>query len=188
MRLSYTNVTATLALFLALGGTSYAAATLSGGDVRNGTVTGKDLRSQSVTGRDIDNGSLTGSDLENGSVGSSDLASLAAADFKAGQLPAGPRGTTTVVSRRPAPVLLRPGEAQDLIASCLPGEVAVGGGATRDGALDALVNVEYSHPLEADGSPPEDEDRPARWLVGARNHPFSTIDSTFTAFVLCANA
>jgi hypothetical protein len=121
MRLSYTNVTATLALFLALGGTSYAAATLTGADVRNGTVTGADLRSQSVKGRDIDNGSLTGSDLRNGSLTTSDLASLAA-DFTAGQLPAGPQGppgTTKVLTRRRAEVPLRSGDARDLIASCL---------------------------------------------------------------------
>ncbi len=42
-RPSYANVTATLALFLALGGTSYAAISITGSNVQNGTLTGSRL-------------------------------------------------------------------------------------------------------------------------------------------------
>ena len=42
-RPSYGSVTATLALCAALGGTSYAAITVTGADVRNGSLTGKDI-------------------------------------------------------------------------------------------------------------------------------------------------
>ena len=42
-RPSYAGVTATLALFVALGGSSDAALTMSGKDIRNGTVTSSDL-------------------------------------------------------------------------------------------------------------------------------------------------
>ena len=65
-RLSYSNVMATLALFVALGGTSYAAATITGADVRNGSLTGKDVKNRSLTGVDIKNRSLTGSDVKDG--------------------------------------------------------------------------------------------------------------------------
>lgn len=196
MRLSYTNVTATLALFVAFGGTSYAAATLDGADVRNGTVTGSDLRSESVTGRDIDNGTLTGSDLKTGSVTTSDLdnGSLLGADFKAGQLPPGPAGpqgpagTTQALVRRTADVTLNSGDRKEVSASCLPGEVAVGGGGLHDAALSETVSVAYSYPLEADGSPPEDGERPTAWLVGGHNLFFSGVDAKVTAYVLCANA
>ena len=41
-------MTATIALFVALGGTSYAAVTLTGANIRNGTVTGVDLKNESV--------------------------------------------------------------------------------------------------------------------------------------------
>jgi hypothetical protein len=47
-RLSYSNVTATLALFLALGGTSYAALQITGENVRNGSLTGADIKKHSV--------------------------------------------------------------------------------------------------------------------------------------------
>src|SRR2546423_1354517 len=62
-RLSYANVVATLALFLALGGTTYAAITITGRNVRNGSLTAADIRNSSLTGSDIRNGSLSSRDL-----------------------------------------------------------------------------------------------------------------------------
>jgi hypothetical protein len=65
----YANVTSTLALVIALGGTSYAAITLPRNSVGN-----KQIRSDAVTSGKVKNRSLL------------------ARDFKRGQLPAGPRG------------------------------------------------------------------------------------------------
>lgn len=73
-RITYSNVVATLALFAALGGSSYAAV----------AITGKQVRDGSLSGRDVHNGSLTGQDVRE--------ASLLAGDFKPGELPAGPQG------------------------------------------------------------------------------------------------
>ncbi|HMJ96942.1 MAG TPA: hypothetical protein VK486_13885 [Thermoleophilaceae bacterium] len=73
-RLSYANVMATIAVFVALGGSSYAAI----------KVTGKNVQDSSLTGADIKNSSLTTSDMRNGS--------LLAGDFKSGQLPKGDTG------------------------------------------------------------------------------------------------
>jgi hypothetical protein len=47
-RLSYSNVMATLAVFVALGGTSYAAITITGKNVKNGSLTGADVKKHSV--------------------------------------------------------------------------------------------------------------------------------------------
>jgi hypothetical protein len=47
-RPSYASVVATLALAVALGGTSYAAVKITGKDVKNGSLTGKDLKKRSV--------------------------------------------------------------------------------------------------------------------------------------------
>jgi len=58
-RLSYANVMASLALFVALGGTSYAAVTITGKNVKNRSLTGADVRSSSLTGKQIKNGSLS---------------------------------------------------------------------------------------------------------------------------------
>jgi hypothetical protein len=52
-KLSYANAMATLAVFISLGGTSYATLQLTGRDVRDGSLTGRDLRRNSVGGRPI---------------------------------------------------------------------------------------------------------------------------------------
>ena len=67
-----------LALFVALGGTSYAVST------------------GSIDSREIKNGTVRGKDIKNGTVRSKDVgrSSLLAEDFKPGQLPRGPVGAT----------------------------------------------------------------------------------------------
>jgi hypothetical protein len=167
----YANVTATLALFVALGGTSYAAATISSSDVQNGSLTGTGIRNESLKSRDVDNGSLTGSDLKNGS--------LLAADFKAGRLPAGPQGlpgpqgpqgvqgpqgiqgpagATNVVTRR-AKRLVANGGFENVQVDCQSGETVVGGGAgitaafTTDAAISPTSRAKRTAPSR----------RTARW-------------------------
>jgi hypothetical protein len=72
--LSYSNVMATIAVFIALGGTSYAAI----------KVTGKNVKDATLTGKDVANSSLTSADVKNNS--------LLVKDFKAGQLTGGGPG------------------------------------------------------------------------------------------------
>ncbi len=52
-RISYANVVATLALVLAVGGTSYAAITINGNNIKNRTVAGKKLKKNTVTGTEV---------------------------------------------------------------------------------------------------------------------------------------
>ena len=73
-RLTYANTVATLALFLALGGSSYAAISITGKNVKNGSLTGKDIKGSSLGTKQVRNGSLL------------------AGDFKSGQLQRGPEG------------------------------------------------------------------------------------------------
>lgn len=47
-KLTYANVMSTVAVFVALGGSSYAALTISGKDIRDRSVTGKKLKRNSV--------------------------------------------------------------------------------------------------------------------------------------------
>jgi collagen triple helix repeat protein len=44
----HTTAVAYLALFAALGGTAYAAVTVTGKDIKNGTITGKDVKNRSL--------------------------------------------------------------------------------------------------------------------------------------------
>lgn len=57
-RLTYANVTATLALFVALGGSSYAAFKISGRDIAAHTITGRNIKANSLGGRQIKERSL----------------------------------------------------------------------------------------------------------------------------------
>ena len=197
-------MTATLALFAALGGSAYAAATINGGDVANGSLTSADVRNGSLKSRDIDNGSLTGSDLKNGSVTSSDVddASLLAADFKAGELPAGPAGATgptgpqgapgatDVVARRVnvtiAPSGALSGSVEPASVTCEEGEVVVGGGAGITNVLNGNALIVMSEPVEADGSPPEDGEAATRWRAVGANHD-NNDPQTMNVHVLCAS-
>ena len=78
-RLTYANVTATLALFIALGGGAYAATALPKNSV--GTA---QIKKNAVTGAKIKSSAVASSDVKDGS--------LLKKDFKAGELPAGPAG------------------------------------------------------------------------------------------------
>jgi hypothetical protein len=195
MRITYTNVTATIALFVALGGTSYAAATISGRDIRNGTMTGADLRNGSVTGRDIDNSTLAGGDFRDASMTSSDVddESLRAADVKAGAAAAGPPGVrgpagsaqTTV--RRTNEIALTLGATEAAVASCAAGEVAVGGGAGHDAATTDFVSILSDEPLAADGSPPSDGGPATKWRATGNNAVFGGLPlAHMRVYVLCA--
>ena len=117
-RLTYANVIATLALFLALGGgAAFAAATLG-----KNTVGSKQLKRNAVTGAKVKNGSLR------------------AADFRDGELPRGERGpeglrgergtpgTTNVVARYGPEGKPKKGEVGQSNALCLADETVTGGG------------------------------------------------------------
>jgi hypothetical protein len=79
-------VVAYLALFVALGGTSYglATGTIGSREIEDGAVKSKDLRNEGVRGVDVRTGTLASSDVAD--------ASLLAEDFAPGQLEAGPQG------------------------------------------------------------------------------------------------
>jgi hypothetical protein len=79
--MTYANVMATIAVFVALGGTGVAATQLAknsvtSASIKNGQVKNKDLAKNAVTSTKVKDHSLLGK------------------DFKAGQLPQGPKGAT----------------------------------------------------------------------------------------------
>ena len=59
-KLTYANVMATIAVFVALGGSGYAAATISGSDIKNRSIAGKKLKSRTIAGRNIKRNTVTG--------------------------------------------------------------------------------------------------------------------------------
>jgi hypothetical protein len=184
IRLTYANVVASIALFAALGGSSYAAI----------SVTGKQVRDASLSGRDVRNGSLTGGDVRD--------QSLLARDFKTGQLPVGPAGDRgpqgPIGPQGPAGPQGLQGEPgvpgisgyqivtfessfssdnfKSATADCPSGKVAIGGGASVFGSVTGIA-LHGSGP-SADGS---------SWSAGAQEIVNSAATWSVAAYAICAN-
>lgn len=77
-----------IALFVALGGTSYAAAQIGSSQIANDGVKSVDIANGTIASRDIANGTIRGVDVAKGT--------LHAANFAGGALPAGPKGAQGV--------------------------------------------------------------------------------------------
>jgi hypothetical protein len=164
-RPSASMVVAFVALLVAMGGTGYAAISLP-----KNSVGSKQLKSSAVTSSKVKNGSLLKS------------------DFRAGQLPAGPRGLQgpaglqgPVGPQGPAGatnVIVREGAETvgTSIASCQGGERAVGGGGV---ATDADGLLWASNPSPAVGTP-------TGWEADAIDRVTGLADAAL-AYVICAS-
>ena len=90
---AFANVTSMLALTIAMGGTAYAAVTITGADVTDGSLTGRDVRNNTLSDADVATGAIESDEILNGSIIGADLrGSLLRRIGTAG--PAGPKGAT----------------------------------------------------------------------------------------------
>lgn len=121
-RLTYANVMATVAVFVALGGAGYAAIKLPANSVGSAQIV-----NGSITGADVKNGSLTGADVRNKSLTSADTCD--SKDVKACQKttvktaepgPAGPPGPTGAPGRNGSDAALAPGAVTPTMFGVLP--------------------------------------------------------------------
>jgi hypothetical protein len=175
---TYANVTATLALFVALSGSAYAAIKLPANSV--GTA---QLQNNAVISAKVADGSLL------------------AADFKAGQLPAGQRGpkgpTGPSGPAGPAGAQGPSGAAGGLSgleviyaasvggaftvksseAHCPPGKKVTGGGSVIAGETNARVTV----------SAPGQVPNPTSWYVQAIEPSATGVSWTLYAYAVCAS-
>jgi hypothetical protein len=135
-RLTYSNVMATVAVFVALGGTSYAAITLP----RN-----------SVGSSQIKSSAVTSSEVKDRALGARDL-SVAARRFLKGQKgDQGPPGVVVgtdnvqkvnVVYQTDSASVAAEGTSQ-LTVQCPPNYKAISGGFRKDGGTDVSVRESY---------------------------------------------
>jgi hypothetical protein len=110
----YANVTATMALVVALGGSAYAANTIRSSDIKNGQVKQVDLANNAVTSAKVRNGALLSK------------------DFKSGQIPAGQRGATGATGANGPK-----GDKGDKGDAGAPGSALAFGRVLANGTLDA---------------------------------------------------
>ena len=81
-RPSHATVVAYLALFVALGGSSYAALNVGSGQIVDNSVRSKDVRNNNLRGRDVRRDTLTGADVNESKLGT--VPRAAAADLALG--------------------------------------------------------------------------------------------------------
>lgn len=72
-RLTFSNVTAVLALFVALGGTSYAAVRIGSAEVVNNSLKSEDIRDNTIKGPDIEKDAIRGTDVRDGDLQGRDI-------------------------------------------------------------------------------------------------------------------
>jgi len=138
--LSFSNVVACLALFIALGGSVYAAGKISGKQIKRNSLPGNRIKPKtipsnrikpkSITGRQVKADSLTGTQINEKTLAGVSAAALNGIHYQA---------TTTSL-----PPFGRSGSAT---ANCPPGSYVTGGGATVSNSEAATVNDSGPSPL-----------------------------------------
>lgn len=141
--LSFSNVTACLALFIALGGTVYAAGKISGRQIKPSslpgnrlkprTITARRIKTKTLTGRQIKKHSLTGNEIDQGTLTGISAAALADVQYQV---------TTVPLARNSA-------DGTTATVGCSPGTSAIGGGATVSDDEHAFVNDSGPGPQQA---------------------------------------
>lgn len=160
-------VVALVALFVALGGSSYAAITLSKNSVRS---------------KHIVNGQVKRADIGSDAINSSkvELFSLRANDFKPGELPQGEPGATNVRVRAATGF-------ERVTAACEPGERATGGGAHSVNGF-IWASAPSAHPMAIDVSTGITFQgyTPTTWTAAADGAEPPGTPTDVTAWVVCA--
>jgi hypothetical protein len=160
--LSFSNVIACLALFVALGGSVYAAGKISGKQIKPSSLPGNRIKPKSIpanrvkpkslTARQVKPNSLTGKQIDEKTLTVS-AASLADVRYES---------TTLVLSEKAAPAT----------ANCPSGSYVLGGGATVNNAAEAFVKDSGPSPLRTG------------WT--ATGYAWSEANATMTVTAICA--
>jgi hypothetical protein len=151
---SFANVMSIVAVFVAFGGTSVAAISLS-----KNSVGAKQIKTNAVGGPEIRKNAVRSGEVRNGA--------LRAADLAPGQLPAGPQGIQGIqgiqgergtfgditVQFEQATVALADNSSASYTVFCPEGQRANGGGARGDATDSEFTNVTSSRPVISAASP-----------------------------------
>jgi hypothetical protein len=169
-RLTYANVMATVALFVALGGGAYAATALPANSVgskqlKDGAVVRGKIKNNAINRSKVLDNSLTGADIKESSVARVPLAKTAdtaaaldKATYKtaAGTAPAGSAANVAT-------------------ATCDGGQHVIGGGVKLDNAMIGLVNDSY----------PDSNNTAWTARVGNASSGGSAAPFNFTVYAIC---
>jgi hypothetical protein len=185
-RLTYANLVSTLCLFMLLGGGAYAAATLTGRDIKNESLTGRDIKN--LTTNDIKDFSLLLKDFKQGQLpssvgppgppGATGATGAAGATGQTGpEGPAGISGLEVVFDEGPFVIT---GQSTATV-SCTGGKKIIGGGGnyeTTVGGDDGKIDLQTSRPITTS---------PQGWTAVVDDNTGTNDDYRAVAYAICAN-
>lgn len=169
VRITYANVVATLALFVTLGGVSYAAVKLP-----KNSVGPAQIKKNAVSGVKVRNGSLTLADFK-----ASQRAKLRGPQGASGPQGAqGPQGSPGVSGLEivEASTAFDSEDSKEEEVSCPPGKRVFGGGAAVEGAF-TFVAIDFNGP-----------DGDSTWRGAAHEHDATANPWEVVVFAICGNA
>jgi len=149
-------IVALIALFVALGGTVYAAGKINGKTIKKGTIPGNRIKGGSLTGGQIKAASLTGAQIRAGSLTGAKVApnSLTGAQIDEGSLGEVPNASALGgVAASAFPRIARDGSGDDAIGSGSPGSgtaAQVTITAPQDGFLLAIASAAVHNSQDSD--------------------------------------
>ena len=199
-------VVALAALFIALGGSSYAAVKLSKNSVGAAQITrnavkaqeiarnavgASEIRSNAIAGGDVADGTIGSFDIGNDAVGQDETAagSVASAEVVDGSLgevdlQPGLLDVNVGVTVQRTDVPMADNTTQAVEASCLPGTTAIAGGSSVDQTGSDDIKMLVSRPGNG-GFIPADGESFNDWRAVYRNPAGGTGAAEIRAFVVC---
>jgi hypothetical protein len=190
----HTTAVAYVALFAALGGSAYAAVTVTGKNIKDGTITGKDVKNRSLGTTKLSPtavSSLTGARGPEGPQGqrgpqgpagpAGDIGPKGDPGADGAQGPQGPQGLSGIsgyhveTTHIEAEVSVGPGAFKDVTILCTSGKALGGGVGTYPSTLNSQLTS--SAPIDRQGT---------GWVAEIYNR---STTATFKAYgwVICAN-
>jgi hypothetical protein len=159
-RPTYANITATLALFLALGGGAYAATAFPANSIGS-----RQLKNNSVVSSKIKNNTVTGADINESTLGKVPLAATAASAAALDKVTYKSATATAPASSA----------ANAATATCDSGQHAIGGGVKLDPPTLGVINDSY----------PDQSDTAWTAHVGNASNGSSAAPLNFTVYAIC---
>ena len=138
---SFSNIIACVALFVALGGSVYAAGKISGTQIKASSLPGNRIKAKSLTGKQIKPGSLTGKQIKAGSLTGTQINGATVTGVSASSLASVQYAVATVSISSTSET------GTTATASCPLGTFVIGGGATVSNEEQAFVNDSGPSPL-----------------------------------------
>jgi hypothetical protein len=132
--LSFSNVVACLALFIALGGSVYAAGKINGKQIKASSLPGNRIKPRTITANRIKGKTLTGRQIKANSLTGEQIDQKTLTGISAGALSSVQYQVTTV------PLSNNSRTGTTATVGCPPTTYAIGGGATVNNEEGAFVN------------------------------------------------